>query len=1083
MANSSTTPVVDSSTTSGSPVPLQYGYCWGTGKRLAYYMLQNTGNSDLDYTRVGLWALGEGEMDGCEELWINDTLTWQSEWDDPSEFHFHRGSDAPLTASLTPSSSGPDQNVDSFLSYFPSGVQPFCYSRLAYYAIFRKQPIQNQTNTHQNDPTQWTDINPIGLWRGLRVRLFDDEGNQTAYAFSTNPAWHFVDAILRRKIFPEYNIDLNAGIDEISSAAQNRFDWGSIYQAAQYFDQALGNGMPRFMGNYAFASQATLAAILEQILKCCRSFQFEYAGKIGLQCDGLRPSVFTVSRQHIMAGSLAPSDKNVNTAGNSYVAQFRDLLVPACSEISGITFAGPGQDPVVGTVDPNPMNVNDIVVIGGTNTLYDRQWTVSAVPTPDSYGNVYSFSIKNQGNNFPASIGEGGFVGLTYSRFKERAPTFNHETNQLARGMVGLGLPRQLNAVLTTMDFAVSTFDQASRLARYERDRSLGLDQSPYVTPPNLTVTIPLFSADAAGSGAAAIQIQDGDVITIDEYASYAYQGDYEVLEHTIRPVTAQESSSGNTIDLTADSSGGTLELSLGPYNPNVFYDSTDPESATWQNVPGSLPGEAYAFASVPLADGGNFVFFTGTVPSGSAFQLPSSGYPTSNLLAWASPAGSNVSYHSADVVGECIIDSNRVCTLQYVADDGYIWGGDVNFAALTWIGSDTTTTAGAMTWLELTLLGGEQIAFGVGVLAEGTTVALPSGFTAAQAIGRAYIHDMEDAGYIMYLCGAWCDPDLQVHCRAQDHAGNITYGNAAVFIFAWKNNMGTVTSATAGNATWVSFPLSNGETFVIGGATEVEDGTALGLLANAGDGFGLEAMVGPSDSFYTSSGGHAQGVGSCYLDASNVVHCTFNDGSGHTWQGHADVLAAYVVPPSTPPPASGVSVIVSPANMSIAASGTLQFSAYVGGSTNTSVTWSVDGVAGGNSTVGTIDSTGLYTAPSTAGQHTVTATSVADSTVSGSQLVSVGGGGGTTGGGSVISMVIVPAIANGACQFNAFVTGTTSTAVTWAVDGIVGGNATVGTISSDGYYTPGTAYGAGVTATLVSNPGIIASAIVEITP
>jgi hypothetical protein len=44
--------------------------------------------------------------------------------------------------------------------------------------------------------------------------------------------------------------------------------------------------------------------------------------------------------------------------------------------------------------------------------------------------------------------------------------------------------------------------------------------------------------------------------------------------------------------------------------------------------------------------------------------------------------------------------------------------------------------------------------------------------------------------------------------------------------------------------------------------------------------------------------------------------------------------------------------------------------------SSPTSVTWSVDGVAGGNTTVGTISTTGLYTPPATGGNHTVTATS-----------------------------------------------------------------------------------------------------------
>ena len=44
-----------------------------------------------------------------------------------------------------------------------------------------------------------------------------------------------------------------------------------------------------------------------------------------------------------------------------------------------------------------------------------------------------------------------------------------------------------------------------------------------------------------------------------------------------------------------------------------------------------------------------------------------------------------------------------------------------------------------------------------------------------------------------------------------------------------------------------------------------------------------------------------------------------------------------------------------------------MQFTATVTGTTNTAVTWSVNGVAGGNSTVGTISTSGAYTAPATA--------------------------------------------------------------------------------------------------------------------
>jgi hypothetical protein len=69
------------------------------------------------------------------------------------------------------------------------------------------------------------------------------------------------------------------------------------------------------------------------------------------------------------------------------------------------------------------------------------------------------------------------------------------------------------------------------------------------------------------------------------------------------------------------------------------------------------------------------------------------------------------------------------------------------------------------------------------------------------------------------------------------------------------------------------------------------------------------------------------------------------------------------------------------------------QFAAQVTGSSNTSVTWSVSNVAGGNSTTGTISSSGLYTAPATLPNPntiTIQAASSADSSASGSSNVTL---------------------------------------------------------------------------------------------
>ena len=64
------------------------------------------------------------------------------------------------------------------------------------------------------------------------------------------------------------------------------------------------------------------------------------------------------------------------------------------------------------------------------------------------------------------------------------------------------------------------------------------------------------------------------------------------------------------------------------------------------------------------------------------------------------------------------------------------------------------------------------------------------------------------------------------------------------------------------------------------------------------------------------------------------------------------------------------------------------QFNATVSGTTNTSITWLVDGIIGGSSTVGTISTSGLYTPPSTAGTHTVVARSKANTSVSAAATV-----------------------------------------------------------------------------------------------
>jgi uncharacterized protein (DUF1800 family) len=86
-------------------------------------------------------------------------------------------------------------------------------------------------------------------------------------------------------------------------------------------------------------------------------------------------------------------------------------------------------------------------------------------------------------------------------------------------------------------------------------------------------------------------------------------------------------------------------------------------------------------------------------------------------------------------------------------------------------------------------------------------------------------------------------------------------------------------------------------------------------------------------------------------------------------------------------PPAIPVTVSVNGA-ATVTLGSTSQYAANVSGSTNQTVSWTVNQAAGGNAQLGTISATGLYTAPATMPSSptvSIAATSVADPTVSSS--------------------------------------------------------------------------------------------------
>src|SRR5216683_883758 len=154
------------------------------------------------------------------------------------------------------------------------------------------------------------------------------------------------------------------------------------------------------------------------------------------------------------------------------------------------------------------------------------------------------------------------------------------------------------------------------------------------------------------------------------------------------------------------------------------------------------------------------------------------------------------------------------------------------------------------------------------------------------------------------------------------------------------------------------------------------------------------------------------------------------------------------------PPPPSNITVTVAPATASVPLGEPQTFTATVSNTANTGVTWSVNGIPGGNAAAGTIDAGGVYTAPENLPAPvsvSVKATSAADSSKTSTSLVTIS---------SDISVSVSPETAPielGASRpFTATVNsaGNPNRSVTWILSGSGCTGASCGTVDSSGTYT-----------------------------
>ena len=151
----------------------------------------------------------------------------------------------------------------------------------------------------------------------------------------------------------------------------------------------------------------------------------------------------------------------------------------------------------------------------------------------------------------------------------------------------------------------------------------------------------------------------------------------------------------------------------------------------------------------------------------------------------------------------------------------------------------------------------------------------------------------------------------------------------------------------------------------------------------------------------------------------------------------------------------STVIIVLVPTSATLPVGDSQQFAANVSGASNTAVTWQVNGVTGGNATVGTISALGVYQAPSAIpAPATVMVTAIANANGVNSASAQVTIVSSSTPAITLSTNPPVTVVYTSTTQtFLANVVNSTDTTV-WQVNGALGGNATVGTISTAGLYT-----------------------------
>lgn len=261
---------------------------------------------NADETTTLLIALGEGEWDAPERIWVNGL---EIDLTDTALFHFHPGLEGELGVESSPATR--NQKICSF---FPSSFSPpLTFSRTAYTAFkLRRDPTA---------PGPEFDIR--GIYKTTRVRQFDTAGAQTAYAYSFNPAWVALDLLLRRFLLPHGLVN-----EPLPQAVKDRLDFPAWKDWADFCDADLninGQIVNRFEAHPAFVDSTDLLRALEWLLLLGRGYLLERNGKFAPFADQARSALLTAGRDQIASDSLQLARRSLRSSANQFLFRYRAL--------------------------------------------------------------------------------------------------------------------------------------------------------------------------------------------------------------------------------------------------------------------------------------------------------------------------------------------------------------------------------------------------------------------------------------------------------------------------------------------------------------------------------------------------------------------------------------------------------------------------------------------------------------------------------------------------------------------------------------------------------------------------------------